>query len=138
MKWIVDTDVFFAAVNANHIHHAAAHRWLESIRSEGWGVTVETFLAAVRLLMNPIVMHGHAISATKALRIVRAELSGGQPGRIVPGPDPEDRFLAKANGHKQVMDFYLVQIAAAHEARLATFDRGTLAAWPRETYPVST
>ena len=45
-------------------------------------------------------------------------------------------FLSKAKGHRQIMDFYLVQTAASHGAKLATLDGGTLAAWPGITVAI--
>lgn len=130
MRWLVDNDVMFAAINTAHVNHTVARAWLEKHRREGWGVTVETFLACVRLLMNPAVMKGYELSVKDALRVVRAEFRGTSAGEIVNGGIPEDGFLSKAKGHRQIMDFYLVQAAASHGAKLATLDGGTLAAWP--------
>ena len=130
MQWLVDNDVMFAAINTAHVNHAGARAWLEKNRGDGWGVTVETFLACVRLLMNPSVMKGYELNAKDALRVVRAEFRGATAGEIVNGGIPEDGFLLKAKGHRQIMDFYLVQTAASHGAKLVTLDGGTLAAWP--------
>lgn len=136
MKWLVDTDVLFAAINTAHDRHAASRKWLESVKADGWGVAVETYLAAVRLLMNAQVMQGHALRATDALKAVRAEFTGPRAGKIVVGGPPDEDFLRKAGGHKQVMDFYLVQTAAMYKVPLATRDGGTLAAWPAHTFEV--
>jgi predicted nucleic acid-binding protein len=136
MRWLVDTDVLFAAINRAHERHATSRRWLESVKADGWGVAVETYLASVRLLMNVQVMKGHALGAVDALRAVRAEFTGAQAGQIVAGGNPDDAFLRQAQRHRQIMDFYLVQIAASQRATLATRDRGTLAAWPEHTFAV--
>jgi hypothetical protein len=80
--------------------------------------------------MNPQVMKGHALRAPDALRAVRSEFTGPRAEEVVSGGPPDDSFLRKAEGHKQVRDFYLVQTAAAHKASLATRDGGSLAAWP--------
>lgn len=137
MKWLVDTDVLFAAINTGHSHHRQSRKWLESIKADGWGVSVETYLAGVRLLMNGQVMQGHALGTTDALKAVRAEFMGSRAGKIVAGGPPEESFLRKAEGHKQVMDFYQVQTAALHHVPLATRDGGTLAAWPEHTFEVA-
>lgn len=137
MKWLVDTDVLFAAINTAHERHASARKWLESIKGDGWGAAVETYLASVRLLMNQQVMKGHALRTSDALKAVRAEFTGPRGGKIMNGGVPDDSFLRKAEGHKQIMDFYLVQTAAAHGMRLATRDQGTLAAWPQHATNVS-
>lgn len=136
MKWLVDTDVLFAAINTAHERHGACRKWLESIKEDGWGVAAETYLASVRLLMNSQVMKGHGLRTNDALRVVRAEFTGPRAGKIVFGGPPDDAFLKKAEGHKQVMDFYLVQTAAKHEVVLATRDNGILIAWPEHTFAV--
>jgi len=137
VKWLVDTDVFFAAINSAHERHTSARKWLESVKKDGWGVAIETYLASVRLLMNNGVMKGHALSAADALKAVRAEFTGARSGEIVNGGSPDDSFLERAQGHKQIMDFYLVQTAAVCNAKLATRDAGTLAAWPHHTFSVA-
>ena len=136
MKWLVDTDVLFAAINPAHDRHATSRKWLESIKDDGWGVAIETYLAGVRLLMNTQVMKGHALRTGDALKAVRAEFTGPRAGKIVSGGFPDESFLRRAEGHKQVMDFYLVQTAAVHKVPLATRDGGTLAAWPKHTFEV--
>lgn len=133
MKWLVDTDVFFAALNQAHENHEAARNWLDAAKVDGWAVSAETFLAAVRLFMNPQVMKGSPLRVREALRLVRYELSTGS---ILIGDEPQDRYLTKAVGHRQVMDFYLVQIAVTHSLKLATFDGGTRHAWPGASFAV--
>jgi hypothetical protein len=109
---------------------------LDSAKQDGWAVSVETFLASVRPLMNPQAMQGFPLRARYALRVVRAELSGQLHGEVISTGESEDRFLLKAAGRKQVMDFHLVQTAEKHSLRLVTFDGGTLATWPTIAVPV--
>lgn len=137
MKWLVDTDVLFAAINTAHDRHASSRKWLESVKADGWGVAVETYLAGVRLLMNSQVMQGHALRTPEALQAVGAEFSGARPGKIVTGGTPDPFFIGKAGGHKQIMDFYLVQTAAKFKVPLATRDGGILAMWPRHAFRVA-
>ena len=42
----------FAAINTAHVNHPGARAWLAKNRRDGWGVTIETFLAFVGLLIN--------------------------------------------------------------------------------------
>lgn len=128
--------MFFAAINTAHVRHRAARSWLDAAKPEGWGVTIETFLSTIRLSMNPQVMQHHELGVRQATRAVRTELAGPFPGAVVSAGMPDDAFLLRATGHRQVMDFYLVQSAASCGAKLATFDRGTLAAWPQHTNEV--
>lgn len=131
MKYLIDNDVFFAAIYSGHAGHEAARAWLDRAKPRGWGIAVETYLAALRLLMNPGVMGRGARGATQALDAIDAELSGKHPGEIVyAAQKPSRTMLIKAQGHKQVMDFWLVQIANEKGCKLVTNDAGILGAWP--------
>lgn len=139
MRHLLDNDVFFAAIYGKHALHAQARRWLDAAKSDGWGVAAETYLAAVRLLMNPVVMKSGHLSAAQAVKAVDMELAGPQPGRVVLAkarPDPT--LLKQAGGHRQVMDFWLLQIARENNCLLATNDAGLAAAWPRLAVRIGT
>lgn len=134
MKYLLDNDVFLAAIYAGHKNHRAARRWLDTHKVSGWGIAAETYLAAARLLMNPVVMGSGILSAPDALRAIETELEGPSPGIVVLAscrPDPS--LLKVATGHRQIMDIWLVQIARDMGVRLATRDAGSIANWPDDT-----
>lgn len=134
MRYLLDNDVFLAVVSRGHDHHLSARAWLVTAKPQGWGIATETYLATVRLLMNPAVMKHLVLTATQALDVVDAELAGPHPGRIVLAREVPDRtLLATARGHRQIMDFWLVQLARQEGAKLVTHDAGTLANWPSDT-----
>ena len=138
MKPLLDSDVFFSALVRNHPSHALSRRWLDKVKPAGWGVASETYLAAVRLLMNPKVMGSGALTATAALTAVETELGGPHPGIVVIAPEsPARALLEKAAGHRQIMDTWLVQIARDTGYKLATHDSGMLAQWPEHTLRVA-
>jgi len=130
MKWLVDNNVLFPAINSAHADHGAMRAWLNREKKAGWGVTVETFLGVVRKLMNPALMNDSPMKAREAVDTVRHELAGAHPGTIIIGRQPDDAILKKAQGHRQIMDFYLVQVARDIGAKLATCDKGIIAAFP--------
>lgn len=131
MRHLLDNDVFFAAIYGKHVLHPIARKWLDQAKPGGWGVAAETYLAAVRLLMNPVVMKSGHLSATRAIEAVEMELAGRHPGRVVLAKQrPAQAMLKKATGHKQVMDFWLAQIAQEQACKLATNDSGLAATWP--------
>jgi predicted nucleic acid-binding protein len=137
MKVLLDNDVFFSALVRSHPSHLASRRWLDKIKPGGWGIASETYLAAVRLLMNPKVMGSGALTAPAALAAVDTELAGLHPGLVVVAPKrPARTLLEKATGHRQVMDTWLVQIARDTGHQLATHDTGLLAQWPGHTVRV--
>jgi predicted nucleic acid-binding protein len=131
MKHLVDNDIFFSAIHSGHVSHTRSRAWLDRVKQDGWGVAVETYLAAVRLLMNKTVMGPGVHTVAAAMDAVERELSGPHPGRVVFSKKKPDRaILGRAIGHKQVMDFWLVQLAKQEGCSLATNDAGTLANWP--------
>ena len=131
MRHLLDNDVFFAAIYGKHTLHVVARRWLDRTKPAGWGVATETYLAAVRLLMNPAVMKSGHLSAGDAIDAVETELAGRHPGRIVQTRrKPDAVMLRLATGHKQVMEFWLTQLAAEHGCTLATNDAALADRWP--------
>lgn len=131
MRYLVDNDVFFAAIYGNHTLHHTARSWLDGAKFSGWGVASETYLAAIRLLMNPIVMKSGHLTALEAVEAVDMELSGKHPGAIILARNAPDQTLLKlAQGHRQIMDFWLIQIAREKKCLLATHDSGLAATWP--------
>jgi predicted nucleic acid-binding protein len=137
MKTLLDNNVFFAALVRHHPSHALSRRWLDRVKPGGWGIASETYLAAVRLLMNPKVMGSGALTSAAALTVVETELSGPHPGLVIVAPKrPARALLERATGHRQIMDTWLVQIARDTGHKLATHDTGTLAHWPEQTIRV--
>lgn len=138
MSHLLDNDVFVAALYRGHVLHPRARAWLDAAKPDGWGIAAETYLAAVRLLMNPAVMGSGAFSAPDALAAVEAELAGPHPGRIVLARSkPRSDLIGRAEGHKQVMDLWLVQIARQAGCKLATHDSALAARWPEHAVRVS-
>jgi len=133
MKWLLDTNVLFSALWSTHGEYPATCAWLARAKPDGWGVTVETYLGVIRLLMNPTTTDGTPLKASDAVEAVRTALAGPHPGKIVKNAEPDDSFLKKARGHRQIMDFYLVQMASETGAKLVTRDNGLLAEFPSLT-----
>jgi predicted nucleic acid-binding protein len=137
VKFLLDNDVFLSAIYRKHEGHVASRSWLDSAKREGWGIAAETYLAAVRLLMNPSVMGAGVLTAHEALDAVETELAGPHPGRVIMASKmPDRRLLENAKGHRQVMDFWLVQIARDSGSKLATRDAGLFALWPDDCQKV--
>lgn len=131
LRYLIDNDVFLVALYAGHEAHPRARRWLDKHKRYGWGIAAETFLAALRLLMNPAVMSRNALDPKSALHAIQTELAGTYPGKIIlAGKTPEATCLAQAIGQRQIMDLWLLQIARDKGLRFATRDQGILTNWP--------
>ena len=42
IKYILDNDVFIAALSGGHDNHKTARAWLDKAKPQGWGIAVET------------------------------------------------------------------------------------------------
>ena len=131
MKWLIDTNLFLSSIDTEHPQHAQNRAWIGRARRDGWGVTVETYLGAIRLLMNPIVMKNSPLGSRDAITAVTSALAAPHPGQVIIGGQPDNALLKTAQGHKQIMDFYLAQVARDAGLKLATRDRGLLDAFPK-------
>lgn len=131
MRHLIDNDVFFAAIYRRHVLHDVARRWLDAAKPAGWGVAAETYLAAIRLLMNPAVMKSGQMPVGDAIEVVETELAGPHPGRVIMARKrPDLSMLRQVQGHRQVMDSWLAQIAKEQGCRLATNDAALAVQWP--------
>ena len=130
MKWLLDNSVFFPVLMLSHTEHTAMCKWLDHAKRDGWGVTVETYLGGIRKLMNPRIMQGSPLRAREAIKTARTTLARLGRGQIVVGGQPDDSLYKKAQGHGQIMDFYLAQVARDAGMKLVTRDAGLLAVFP--------
>lgn len=114
--------------------HLAARALLDANKPVGWAIAMETYLAAMRLLMNPAILGRGILEGILARRAVETELAGKNPGRILIGDKrPSGAIFDRATGHRQVMDFWLIQTARAHGHTLVTRDKALNRAWPDDT-----
>ncbi len=121
--YLLDANVLIALTVAEHEHHVAASEWAVSIRSFALCPVVEG--ALVRFLVR---IGERATVAQEILRALHAD------ARCAVWPDElsyADVDLTGVAGHRQVTDAYLVGLATGRRARLASFDAGLVAAWPR-------
>ncbi len=134
MPFLLDNDVFFAALYEGHVAHGNARRWLDRIKPEGWAIAIETQLAAMRLLMNPTILGRAVLKGESALVVVNTELAGPHSGEVLFAQNrPDPALFELATGHRQIMDFWLVQIARDHGYMLMTRDHALNQTWPEYT-----
>ncbi|MEZ5087304.1 MAG: TA system VapC family ribonuclease toxin [Tessaracoccus sp.] len=118
---LLDVNVLLALSWDKHVHHAAAHRQFAQLSS--WATTAVTESGLVRLLMTEAVV-GRKVTGAEALGQLRAIREA--PGwRFLPdtGSLADTRIDARVMmGRSQVTDLQLVNLAAVHGTRLATFD----------------
>ena len=125
MLHLLDVNVLIALTNPAHAHHRLAHQWFSEV--DHWATTPVTETAFVRLMLNPAVA-GRRILSAEVLSVLRQL-------QALPGHSflADDSSLADPAidlitmiGHHQVTDRHLVNLAAHHNAVLATFDASLL------------
>jgi len=123
---LLDVNVLVALAWPNHIHHAAALDWFETLGRSGFATCPVTQSGFVRISSNKRAIPD-ARSPSEARVILRriTEL----PGHVFLSDDIEiasDQHIAweRLGSHSQITDAHLLALAGRRGARLATFDRG--------------
>lgn len=123
---LMDVNVLVALCLTTHQHHRAAHEFLAAL-DHGWATCSTTESALFRLLLNPAVT-GSRRSAVEVAAVVGG-LRADPRWQFL----PDDGRLAEPAvnltvlmGHQQVTDLHLINLAAVHDAVLATFDSAIL------------
>ncbi len=118
---LLDTNLLLALAWPNHQHHAPAHQWFSSHHRKGWATCALTELGFVRLSANP-AFTSCAVSPSEAATLLQrwTRHAGHQFWESSPADAPA--IYARAIGHQQVNDAWLVDLARRHSGRLVTFD----------------
>ncbi len=123
MRFLLDVNVLIALTDSQHLNHDAAHSWFASGRD--WATCPLTENAFVRVLSHP--SYPTVAASVPELVAVLGQLRAHPRHSFI----ADDISLSDAShfapdqiaGGKQLTDVYLLGLAAAHGARLATFDR---------------
>ena len=125
MRALLDVNVLVALLDAGHLHHATATRWLAAHAKSGWASCPLTQNGCLRILSLASYPNAQP-TAVVADRLARA-MAGAHhvfwPDSISvleAGVLHWDRVLTS----RQITDTYLLALAAAQGGRLVTFDRG--------------
>lgn len=118
---LLDTNVLLALAWPSHQHHVAAHGWFRAESRYGWATCALTQLGFVRLSSNPAYT-SDAATPQEAAALLH-ELVAHKTHHFWPSPAADDPALyARALGHQQVNDAWLVKVARQQRGRLVTFD----------------
>ncbi|PAW66285.1 MAG: hypothetical protein B9S38_13905 [Verrucomicrobiia bacterium Tous-C4TDCM] len=124
--FLYDVNLLFAMFTADHEHHAAARRWRTSLVDKRWATTDLTVSGFVRLSGNPHIT-SHPKSPLEAWRLLTGNFAGSNHHYLnstPPASDPLPEILRRCQGYRQVTDAFLIRLAIANHAVLATFDSG--------------
>lgn len=118
---LLDTNVLLALAWPNHQHHAQAHGWFATQAKKGWATCAFTQLGFIRLSSNPAYT-ANAVSPQEAAALLQlwTRLKGHQFWSSPAADDPS--IYARALGHQQVNDAWLVELVRRNAGRLVTLD----------------
>ncbi len=120
---LLDVNVLVALTWPQHVHHAAAHRWMTGLGARRFATCPSTEQGLVRLSTNQRVV-GRQVTFAEALAVLRGIRA--QHSHVFLADDTtlaEPAIdLGRAVVSSQVTDLALVNLAAAAGAVLATFD----------------
>jgi toxin-antitoxin system PIN domain toxin len=129
MRALLDVNVLIALLDAGHVHHAAAGRWLDSHLADGpaagWASCPLTQNGCLRILSNRAYPRPQPVAAVAA-RLAEAaatphpafwpdDLSVLEPARFA-----HDRWLDS----RQITDAYLLALAVHRGGVFVTLDHG--------------
>ncbi len=118
---LLDTNVLLALAWPNHQHHAAAHAWFAAHSRKGWATCAFTQLGFVRLSSNPAYTT-NAVSPQDAATLLQ-QWTRLKTHRFWPSPGADaPAIYARALGHQQVNDAWLVEVARRNAGTLVTLD----------------
>jgi len=122
--YLLDVNVMIAIIDAQHVDHRRAKGWFESTNDLHWLSCPITQNGVIRILSNP--RYSASITPSKAMRSLRILLTRGRHQFVSDSMSILDPEIADPNhllSHNQITDTYLLALAAAHNASLATFDK---------------
>jgi uncharacterized protein len=118
---LLDTNVLLALAWPNHQHHAQAHSWFAAGARRGWATCAFTQLGFIRLSSNPAYTAG-AVTPQEAATLLQ-QWTGIKSHQFWTSPTADaPAVYARAIGHQQVNDAWLVEVARRNSGRLATLD----------------
>lgn len=124
MVALLDVNVLIALFDPDHVHHQAAHDWLDTNRRRGWATCPLTENGVVRILSNPSYPGRRTTLEDAADRLSTFRTSGDHafwPDSVSICQDGLFVF-PRIGGHRRLTDVYLLALAVHHRGRLATFD----------------
>jgi hypothetical protein len=123
--YLLDASVLIPLIAGQHVHHRSATEWATRVDRFAVCPVVEGALVRFMVRLGASARDGQGV--LKAVQTRRGYEFW---------PDDvsyADLELAHVQGHRQVTDAYLVGLAKARSARLATFDQALAEAFPANT-----
>ena len=123
MRALLDVNVLIALLDAQHLHHEAAKRWLRDNIRHGWATCPITQNGCLRIMAQPSYPN-HLPTPVVAERL--REATETDHHRFWPDEvsllDTNVADWRRIIGPRQITDVYLLALAAHRQGRFVTFD----------------
>lgn len=122
---LLDVNVLLALLDSDHVDHDRSQGWLADNLSGGWASCAITENGFVRILSQP--RYPSPVPAAEAAELLSRATTSGQHAFWpcdISLLDPLVVDRTRLLGTRQVTDAYLLALAAVHDGRFVTFDRG--------------
>jgi len=127
MRALLDVNVIIALLDPDHAFHDRAHAWWAMNAKRGWASCPLTENGVIRIMSNP--------NYSQKMRFTPGDLISRLRGFALQSnhefwPDEislrdENIFAAdRIHSSRHLTDLYLLALAAKHDGRLVTFDKG--------------
>jgi toxin-antitoxin system PIN domain toxin len=125
---LLDVNILIALIDPAHEFHLPAHVWFRRNRRHGWATCPFTENGCVRIMSKP----GYPFPGLTAERVQGILIELTRVAGHIFWPDSlsvldKSTFRLAGAGPRNITDIYLVGLAVANGARLATFDRSITA-----------
>ena len=123
MRALLDVNVLIALLDAQHLHHELAWRWLRDNIRHGWSTCSLTRNECLRVMSQPKYPNSLpprviAGRLRDAVATDRHRYWTDDTNLLDPGIVDWRRII----GPNQIADIHLLALAVAHEGRFVTFD----------------
>lgn len=124
-RFLLDVNALLALLDPMHVHHEAAHDWYGQRSTRRLLTCSHVENGVIRVASQPKYPNclGTSGRVREALQKFIRQVSAERCGREVTLVDDKILLRPELLTPSRVSDLYLLALAAANEARLATFDR---------------
>lgn len=121
---LLDTNVLIALFDAAHVHHEAAHAWLDESRARKWATCPLTQNGCIRVMSQPQYPgHTTVSEARRRLKVAIAQPSHVFWADSISICDDQVFHPNRILAPRALPDLYLLGLAVENGGRLVTFDR---------------
>lgn len=124
MRGLLDVNVLIALLDAGHIHHGLASRWLVDQIDSGWASCPLTQLGCIRVMSQPA--YPNVQPAAQVADRLRGAAASGHHAFWSADADALGRETVRwldLLTSRHATDAYLLALAVAHDGRFVTFDQ---------------